>query len=66
MTITLNGKMQELAGEPSLNDIVQQFSPQTRRVIAELNGEIVRDPRWDEIRIREGDILELVSFVGGG
>ncbi len=66
MTITLNGKSQEFSGETSLNDIVQQFCRSTRRVIAELNGEIVRDPRWDEIIIRDGDTLELVSFVGGG
>lgn len=66
MTITVNGKLQEFPGQPSLHDIVQQFCESSRRVIAELNGEIVRDPRWDEIVIRDGDTLELVSFVGGG
>lgn len=66
MTITINGKAQEITSDASLNEIVQQFCQSTRRVIAELNGEIVRDPRWDEIIIHDGDTLELVSFVGGG
>lgn len=66
MTVTINGQQRELSGEPSLNEIVQQFCQSTQRVIAELNGEIVNNPRWDEIIIRDGDSLELVSFVGGG
>ena len=66
MTITINGKTQEFSGETSLNDIVQKFCQSTQRVIAELNGEIVKDPRWENIIIKDGDTLELVSFVGGG
>ena len=66
MTVTINGKSLEFAGETSLNDIVQRFCRSSKRVIAELNGEIVRDPRWDQIMIRDGDSLELVNFVGGG
>jgi thiamine biosynthesis protein ThiS len=32
----------------------------------ELNEEIVRRPSLSEIRLRDGDRIEIVHFVGGG
>ncbi len=66
MNITVNGARQTLDGNKTLNDIVLSFCQNNRRVIAELNGEIVKNPRWEEIILKDGDTLELVSFVGGG
>lgn len=66
MNITINGSEQKLNGTKSLNEIIHQFSKDNRRVIAELNGEIVKSPRWEDIILKDGDALELVSFVGGG
>lgn len=66
MNITINGAKQMYAGAKSLNEIVLQFSQNKRRVVAELNGEIIKNHRWDEVVVKDGDILELVSFVGGG
>ena len=66
MKITLNGQAKELESQSSLFDLIQQFAPENQRIIAEVNGEIVKNPNWNDIQIKDGDEIELVSFVGGG
>lgn len=66
MKITLNGQPKEFAAETSLQNIVEQFCRNSTRIIAEVNGNIIRSPLWKSTSIREGDTIELVSFVGGG
>jgi thiamine biosynthesis protein ThiS len=36
------------------------------RVAVELNGRVVARAEFDRVMIREGDVLEVVHFVGGG
>lgn len=66
MKVTLNGQSKEFSNSSRLNDIVQQFCQNSNRIIAEVNGEIVKSARWPETEIKEGDTIELVNFVGGG
>jgi sulfur carrier protein len=66
MKITLNGQKRDFANSCSLSEIVTQFCRQTEAVIAEHNGTIVKSAQWQQTKIREGDILELVTLVGGG
>lgn len=66
MHITLNGQKKEIFPPQNLREVVSRFSPNPAVLIAEINGTIVRKPQWDEIRINDGDTIELVSFVGGG
>jgi len=66
MKVKLNGLEKIFADNQNLEQIIIQFCKDTQRVIAEVNGEIVKQPRWEETQIQEGDSVELVSFVGGG
>ena len=66
MKIKLNGQEKEFAGAQTLQSIIEQFCREHRRIIAEVNGEIVKSPRWVETLLKDGDAIELVSFVGGG
>ena len=40
------------------------YDPQ--RIAVERNGEIVPRRTYGETVLRDGDVLEIVSFVGGG
>ena len=40
------------------------YKPNT--IVVELNDLIVNSKKWDEVRVKEGDNLEIVSIVGGG
>ena len=37
-----------------------------QKVAVELNREIVRKPDWESAEVREGALVEVVWFVGGG
>ena len=66
MKITINGQSKDLNGPVQLNAVIAQFCKDTSRVIAELNGDIVKKTSWNTTTIKDGDNIELVSFVGGG
>jgi len=66
MKITLNGQSREFLHPPSLGTLMDQFCKNKTPVIAELNGQIIKDPKRNHISLKDGDTVELVSFVGGG
>ena len=63
--LKVNG--QEVAFEPaSLLQLVERQGYDARTVAAELNGEIVGREKWATEEIADGDVLEIISFMGGG
>ena len=66
MKITLNGQLKEFDNDLLLPQIVSAFGKEKDEIIAEINGNILEKLLWDETTIHDGDVIELVSFVGGG
>ncbi|MBU1342089.1 MAG: sulfur carrier protein ThiS [Proteobacteria bacterium] len=65
MNIRLNGK-QVASKSRTLMDLVLEKGFDPDALIAEVNFKVIRQEIWKEVAIREGDIIELLSFVGGG
>lgn len=65
MEIHINGH-RDTCPPGTIADLVagKGLAPET--LVVELNGSIVRQEEWPAIRLKDGDILELLSFVGGG
>ncbi len=66
MHITLNGQRKLMPDNLSINQMVEELCKDKTPVIAEVNGIIVKKPEWEQTALRDGDTIELVSFVGGG
>ena len=66
MNITVNGQQHSIENESSLEGIIRGLVKDCARVIAEHNGAIVKKDNWAATPVRDGDKIELVSFVGGG
>lgn len=66
MTITLNGRPQQVASESSVADLLAGMQIAVKHVAVEVNLEIVPRTRHAEHRLREGDRVEVVTLVGGG
>ena len=66
MNITLNGEKKEVPGGLTVFGLLEFLKIQHQRVAIELNLEIVRKDKYDNTAIKEGDSLEVVSFMGGG
>lgn len=64
--IRVNGKEQWLLKEMKAEELLEQLGYEITRVALERNGEMVPQKRLSEITVKDGDVLEIVSFVGGG
>lgn len=66
ITIQLNGEPYSLTGDDRLTSLIEGLKLKPGRVAVELNREIVPKAQWGEVRLRDGDQLEVINFVGGG
>jgi thiamine biosynthesis protein ThiS len=66
MRVTLNGEAKSLAEGLSLDQLVRELSLEKQPIAVELNRNVVPRDRYGDIRLTEGDRLEIVTFVGGG
>ncbi len=40
------------------------YKPNT--IVVELNNLVINSMKWEKVKLKEGDNLEIVSIVGGG
>jgi sulfur carrier protein len=66
MNLQVNGQIKEFPDALNLKELVDKFSKGTAPLVAELNGEIIKSIAWNTTVLNEGDVVELVTFVGGG
>jgi thiamine biosynthesis protein ThiS len=67
MTLTVNGAVREVARGSSLAELLRALELDPRLIVVELNREILRDRgSFGSRMLADGDVLELVHFVGGG
>jgi thiamine biosynthesis protein ThiS len=66
MLIKLNGEPREVDDGTSLPELISNLRLKPEQIAIELNREVVRRVRWNEIVLNEGDVIEIVHFVGGG
>jgi sulfur carrier protein len=68
MTLQINGeeKAFDAPAPETLAQLVEVLGMKSDRVAIELNREIIPRNLWPETKLKEGDRLEIVHFVGGG
>jgi thiazole synthase len=66
VTVKVNGKPRVVPSGLSLLELLERLDVQPSRVVVEHNREIRRKEDFKSARVRDGDELELVYFVGGG
>lgn len=66
LSLIVNGDRQEAKNGSTIADLVSSLNLQATRVAVERNERIV--PRADHAttELADGDVLEIVHFVGGG
>lgn len=65
MRVKINGKQEEVQ-ETTLSDLLKAKNIEPRMVTVELNAKMVDRSNLDQTRIREGDEIEFLFFMGGG
>jgi len=66
MTLNVNGKPMALQERASVRTLVDTLGLGEKRVAVEVNKELVVKQEWASRILREGDHVEVVTFVGGG
>jgi len=66
MKLFINGEERPFVGVATLAELIDHLGMKGDRVAVELNREIVPRAQWNDTRLRDGDRLEIVHFVGGG
>ncbi|MDR3193357.1 MAG: sulfur carrier protein ThiS [Treponema sp.] len=64
--IRVNGKDLSLSGERDLSEFLLSQGYQEGQVVVELNGVIHSRGNFGALKIRDGDVLEILQFMGGG
>ncbi|MDY3909101.1 MAG: sulfur carrier protein ThiS [Eubacterium sp.] len=64
--IRINGEDKNGYDDVSVEEMVKRENFSKDRIAVEVNGDIVSKSVYHETILHSGDIVEVVSFVGGG
>ena len=63
--VKINGTELDIAGK-TVSEYLAMTNYDPKRIAVERNGDIVFKSQYDATILKDGDSLEIVSFVGGG
>ena len=66
LSLTVNGEPRRASPGSSIADLVRALELDPAKVAVECNGVIAPRSTLGEVALAEGDVLEIVHFVGGG
>jgi len=66
LSIEVNGEKRQIQKEATVADLLADIGIGGRRVAVERNRDILARDRYESTLIQEGDVYEIVEFVGGG
>ena len=65
LTVTLNGDIRRTSAA-TVAELVRELGLRPEKVAVERNGEIAPRSQLAATALADGDVLEIVHFVGGG
>ncbi len=66
LSVTLNGEKLSFEEEPTIQEVLKLLKAPGGAVAVEVNRAIVPKRSHAHRRLRDGDDIEVVTFVGGG
>ena len=63
--VKINGEEYDYAGR-NVQDVITELGYVKERIAVERNEEIIPKATFEDAILNDGDIVEVVSFVGGG
>ncbi len=66
MQITINGNVETFERELSIAELLLHRDLEPIRVAVEVNEDVVPRKTFERATLRDGDRVEIVTFVGGG
>jgi thiamine biosynthesis protein ThiS len=66
MRLFINGDEHELPDELTVAALLSTLGLAPESVAVERNRLVVKRATWSEATVSEGDVIEILTFVGGG
>ena len=69
MKIKVNGEEKNLELDQEivlLSTALHSMGYKPNTIVVELNNLIINSIKWEKVKLKDGDNLEIVSIVGGG
>ncbi len=66
MECIVNGERKPFAAGDTLLDLIRKHGLEHKRIIAEVDGQLLDSQDWSSTTLHDGCRIELVHFVGGG
>ena len=63
--VKVNGEAKNISGK-TIAEYLATTNYDMKRIAVERNGDIVSKAQYSETVLKDGDSIEIVSFVGGG
>ena len=64
--IKVNGKIKRIFENTRLSDLIKSLKIPIKKVAIEFNQEIIDKKKLKNVKIQNGDKIEIVHFIGGG
>jgi sulfur carrier protein len=65
MNVSVNGEARDLPTGETVRTLVARYNLSPEKVAIELNRRLLRSDKYDTA-LKDGDEIEIVTFVGGG
>ncbi len=69
MKIKVNGEEKKIELDQDnalLSNALNSMGYKPNTIVVELNNLIINSMKWEKVKLKDGDNLEIVSIVGGG
>jgi len=69
MNLTINGEVKAFQtgiDSTTLEMVLTQLGYHPQTIVVEFNGVIINRQKWALQKVHEGDVIEIVTIVGGG
>ena len=64
--ITVNGRQMQIIPKFSLKSLITKLKMPLNKIAIELNKKIIDKKKISKIKLKKGDKIEIVHFIGGG
>ena len=66
MQVKINGAVDEIPDNSSIRDVLMTRKLPVDTVIIALNDEVIKQEKWESLKLNSNDKLEIIRIMGGG
>lgn len=66
MKLTVNGEAKEYGKAETVRQLLDALHIVPGRVAVEVNRSVIKKGEYEQFKLKDGDTVEIVNFVGGG